>query len=187
MPFPVHFCGAALPTVPYDHPDSAPLRVLAKLISAKYLHPEIREKGGAYGGGASSNPSSGVFSFYSYRDPNCERTLDAFEGSTDWILSNKFSDRDIQEAKLGIFQAVDKPVLPGERGMRHWLTGITDDMFQEHRCRIRNVERGDLLRVTSKYIKQDERDCKIIGTTVIGPEATATTLDKTWNIQTLLG
>ena len=30
-PLPVHFCGAAIPTVPYEHPDSAPLRVLAKL------------------------------------------------------------------------------------------------------------------------------------------------------------
>ena len=183
-PFPIHFCGAAVPTVPYDHADSAPLRVLAKLISAKYLHPEIREKGGAYGGGATSNPSSGVFSFYSYRDPNCQKTLDAFDGSIQWILSNKFSERDVQEAKLGIFQAVDKPVLPGDRGLRGWLSGITDEMFQEHRSRIRGVEREDLLRVVNKYLHGDD---KTMGISVIGPETTATTIDNSWNIQTLLG
>jgi len=182
-PFPVHFCGAALPTVPYEHVDSAPLRVLAKLISAKYLHPEIREKGGAYGGGATSNPSSGIFSFYSYRDPNCQRTLEAFEGSIDWISSSKFSERDVQEAKLGIFQAVDKPILPGERGLRGWVNGITDEMFQEHRKRIKAVNSEDLLRVTDKYLKNDEA----AAISVIGPDATATTLDNTWNIQMLLG
>ena len=57
--FPVHYCALALPTVPYTHEDSAPLRILAKLLSAKFLLPEIREKGGAYGAGAASNPSTG--------------------------------------------------------------------------------------------------------------------------------
>ena len=181
-PFPVHFCGAAIPTVPYEHIDSAPLRVLAKLISAKFLHPEIREKGGAYGGGATSNPSSGVFSFYSYRDPNCLKTLDAFDESINWILSNKFSDRDIQEAKLGIFQAVDKPILPGDRGLRHWLSSVTDEIFQEHRCRIRSVQREDLIKVANEYLKNGT-----IGISVIGPETTAKTLDNSWNVEMLLG
>ena len=183
-PFPVHFCGAAIPTVPYEHSDSAPLRVLAKLISAKYLHPEIREKGGAYGGGATSNPSSGLFSFYSYRDPNCQKTLDSFHGSLDWIMSNNFSDRDIQEAKLGIFQAVDKPVMPGDRGLRGWISGITNEMFQQHRDRIRSVTRDDLIRVTAQYLNSEDRN---IGISVIGPESTAKTLDNSWNVQMLLG
>jgi len=183
-PFPVHFCGAAIPTVPYEHPDSAPLRVLAKLISAKYLHPEIREKGGAYGGGATSNPSSGLFSFYSYRDPNCQKTLDSFHGSLDWIMSNNFSERDIQEAKLGIFQAVDKPIMPGDRGLRGWISGITNEMFQQHRDRIRSVTRDDLLRVTAQYLNSEDRN---IGISVIGPESTAKTLDNSWNVQMLLG
>jgi hypothetical protein len=34
-------------------------------MSAKYLHQEIREKGGAYGGGAVA--SGGTFTYYSYR------------------------------------------------------------------------------------------------------------------------
>ena len=181
-PFPVHFCGAAIPTVPYEHMNSAPLRVLAKLMSAKFLHPEIREKGGAYGGGATSNPSSGVFSYYSYRDPNCLKTIDAFNASIEWILANKFSDRDIQEAKLGIFQAVDKPTLPGDRGLRVWLSGINDDIFQEHRSRIKNVQREDLIRVTNEYLKNGT-----VGLSVIGPETTAKTLDNSWNIEMLLG
>lgn len=35
------------------------------MMTAKFLHCEIREKGGAYGGGAMVG--GGLFSFYSYR------------------------------------------------------------------------------------------------------------------------
>ena len=41
------------------------LRVLSRLLSWKFLHREIREKGGAYGGGATC--TNGVMSFFSYR------------------------------------------------------------------------------------------------------------------------
>ena len=73
--FPVHYCALALPTVPYTHEDSAPLRILAKLLTAKFLLPEVREKGGAYGAGAASNPSTGK----SCSDIGCS-TCSAFYG-----------------------------------------------------------------------------------------------------------
>merc|ERR1719414_41196 len=111
-----------------------------------------------------------------------KKTLDAFGESINWLLANNFSDRDIQEAKLGIFQAVDKPTLPSERGLRRWLSGITDEIFQEHRSRIRNVQREDLIRVANEYLKDGTT-----GITVIGPEATAKELDNTWNVEMLLG
>lgn len=41
------------------------LRVLSGLLTWKYLHREIREKGGAYGGGSACQ--NGVFNFFSYR------------------------------------------------------------------------------------------------------------------------
>lgn len=41
------------------------LCILARMMTAKFLHGEIREKGGAYGGGA--RMGGGLFYFYSYR------------------------------------------------------------------------------------------------------------------------
>merc|ERR1711884_115207 len=58
-PFPINFTSLSIPTVSYSSPDSAPLKVLSGLLSAKYLHSEIREKGGAYGGGATAG--SGIY------------------------------------------------------------------------------------------------------------------------------
>lgn len=46
-------------------------------MSNEILHKEIREKGGAYGGGCKMG--DGVINFYSYRDPNLSKTLDAYK------------------------------------------------------------------------------------------------------------
>merc|ERR1719362_1192161 len=99
-PFPVHFSSLVLPGSPsYTSPDAAPLRVLSRLLSSKYLHTEIREKGGAYGGGCSANPTGGNFSFFSYRDPNFDRTMVVIHNSNSWIQKeNNFTQRDIDEA-----------------------------------------------------------------------------------------
>ncbi len=67
------------------------------MMSQSYLHREIREKGGAYGGGAGQ--SNGIFYFYSYRDPNIDKTINSFKGAVDWVLngrkenSNTFSEQ----------------------------------------------------------------------------------------------
>jgi len=78
-------------TVPFSHPDSACLLVASKLLTNGFLHREIREKNGAYGGGCLLSAKKGVFAFYSYRDPSYEATLDSFEKSLRWLLSSEFS------------------------------------------------------------------------------------------------
>lgn len=41
-----------------------------------------------------------------FRDPNFEGTLSAFENSVQWALDGKFTDQDIEEAKLSVFAEV---------------------------------------------------------------------------------
>ena len=76
---PVAYVARVFRTVPYTHPDAAAMLVLAKLLRAEFLHREIREKGGAYGGMAGCNADGGLFSMLSYRDPHLERTLDVYQ------------------------------------------------------------------------------------------------------------
>eukprot|EP00041_Stephanoeca_diplocostata_P018597 m.390369 g.390369 ORF g.390369 m.390369 type:complete len:86 (+) comp21058_c0_seq2:471-728(+) len=45
-PFAVNFAARVIKTVPFTHPDNACLKVLSKAMGAKFLHREIREKGG---------------------------------------------------------------------------------------------------------------------------------------------
>eukprot|EP00095_Tigriopus_kingsejongensis_P001400 snap_masked-scaffold229_size244821-processed-gene-0.0 protein:Tk01400 transcript:snap_masked-scaffold229_size244821-processed-gene-0.0-mRNA-1 annotation:"hypothetical protein DAPPUDRAFT_310892" len=173
-PFPVHFCAQSVPIVPYAHPDFAPLRIMARLLSLKFLHTEIREKGGAYGGGASPG-ASGVFSFYSYRDPNSHKTLETFGRSHAWLQEKHFTQQDIDESKLGVFQKLDEPSVPGARGMREFLTDVDDKMFNEQRDRLKAVKMEDILRVGEQYLGNPQ----VRGTTIIGPEPKEA-LDSSW-------
>jgi len=96
-----------------------------------FLHREVREKNGAYGGGANFSSLTGVFNFLSYRDPSFTNTLSAFTNSVDWVMSNKFSDIDLEEAKLSIFSSLDRPVEPGSRGSGFFRNGVTPQQKQE--------------------------------------------------------
>ncbi|CAG9820876.1 unnamed protein product [Phaedon cochleariae] len=150
---PVNFCSKAILTAPYTHVDYAKLRILARLLTSKYLHPELREKQGAYGGGARLMPD-GVFSFYSFRDPRNLATLDVFDNSYKWLQEElgKLKDQDIFEAKLGVFQAVDAPVPPSSKGCEEFLKRLTPDIKQRHRAELMSVEKEGLQKVAEKYL-----------------------------------
>jgi Zn-dependent M16 (insulinase) family peptidase len=66
------------------------VQVLAYVMSNGYLHREIREKGGAYGGGARQS-RDGVLACYSYRDPNTLATIEHFHGAIKWATEGAFT------------------------------------------------------------------------------------------------
>lgn len=67
-----------------------------------FLHPLIREKGGAYGSGCTIS-DSGIISLTSYRDPNCDATFQNFERAISEVIDGKFNERELTEAKLLAF------------------------------------------------------------------------------------
>uniref|UniRef100_A0A668AUX1 Pitrilysin metalloproteinase 1 n=1 Tax=Myripristis murdjan TaxID=586833 RepID=A0A668AUX1_9TELE len=179
MPFPVNFVSECIRTVPFAHQDYASLCVLARMMTAKFLHGEIREKGGAYGGGARMG-AGGLFSFYSYRDPNSVQTLSAFRKGVDWAKSGTFTQQDIDEAKLSIFSAVDSPVAPSDKGMGRFFSGITDEMKQGHRERLFAVSHNNLVDVAGRYLGIGQRTS---GFAVLGPENETLKKDPSWIVK----
>ncbi|KAF4519114.1 hypothetical protein B566_EDAN010536 [Ephemera danica] len=181
LPLPVGYLGRSIATgVPYTHPDHAALRVSAQMLSARYLHPEVRERGGAYGSGATMNPS-GTFSLFSYRDPEASRaTGRVFDKAAAWLMnSSNYEMEHIEEAKLSVFQRVDAPTAPGDRGMTKFLQTVDRDMLQKHRLFLRNVSRDDVLRVAAKYLDTSANPHPV-ASTLIGP--TSSDLDSTWEV-----
>jgi presequence protease len=132
LPYSVNYAALSLKGVPYTHPDSPVLRVLANLIEQKRIHPEIREKGGAYGGGARYSSLDGIFSFISYRDPSFERSLGVMRDSGRWTTEQTFTDESLGEMKLSIFKDVDAPISVQEEGMQEFMYGLTDNMRQTY-------------------------------------------------------
>ncbi|KAM6920229.1 presequence protease, mitochondrial [Lycodopsis pacificus] len=178
LPFPVNFVSESIRTVPFSHEDYASLCILGRMMTAKFLHGEIREKGGAYGGGA--RMGGGLFTFYSYSDPNSVQTLSAFRKGVDWAKSGQFTQQDIDEAKLSVFSAVDSPVAPASKGMGRFLSGVTDEMLQSHRERLFAVSHRSLVEVAERYLGVGQRTC---GVAILGPENETIKKDPSWIVK----
>lgn len=165
LPYQVYYSGIALRTVPYTSTESAPLQILGQLLTHKHLHHEIREKGGAYGGGAFANPLGGTFGFYSYRDPNPQNTLKIVNETGVWARDREWTDRDIEEAKLSVFQGLDAPQSVSEEGMSQFLAGVPYEMQQARRERLLDVKAEDVKEVAQNFLVDavGERATAILG------------------------
>ncbi|KAF9357601.1 Mitochondrial presequence protease [Mortierella sp. AD094] len=164
LPYGINFTAKCLRGVPYTHEDGPKLQILASLMSNLFLHREIREKNGAYGGGAGFSPTGGLFSFYSYRDPSPKKTLATYQDSVRWALDRAdFTDQELAEAKLSIFQRMDAPVSAAEEGMVVFTEGITDEMRQTRRERLLKVTSSDVKEVASRYLLDQPSSHCILG------------------------
>ena len=171
LPSSVNYVSQSFLTVPYSHPDSPKLHLLAKLLNSKYLHKNIREIGGAYGSAAVQ--SDGVFSFASYRDPNVHDTFSVYDGARKWLLEDNFFQQDIDESKFRIFSEIDSPIYLQDKGMRWFLSRRNDDQMQLFRDHLLAVSQKDLLEVCEKYFSSNRNS------SVIGPSQP---LDESWTI-----
>ena len=104
----VCFCAEAFPTVDFRHEDAPALTVLGTVLRNGYLHSAIREKGGAYGAGATQDSNNKVFKFFSYRDPKCTETFNEFKKSREWSIKN-ITEEQLEEGVLGVISSIDKP------------------------------------------------------------------------------
>ncbi|NGZ05148.1 MAG: peptidase M16 [Magnetococcales bacterium] len=155
----VNFCARVHKTVSYSHPDAPVLAVLGLYLKNGYLHRAIRERGGAYGGGAGYDSDSGLFRFYSYRDPRLEETLTDFQQALDWLLAGKAESRALEEAILGVIGLIDRPGSPAgeaKRAFHDALYGRVPAARRAFRQRVLEVSEQDLRRVVEHHLVADK-------------------------------
>ena len=161
----VNFCARAYPTVPSSHEDAAALAVLGPFLRNGYLHRAIRETGGAYGGGASQDPDSASFRFYSYRDPRLVETLADFDRSVEWLCGESHDERELEEAILSVIGGIDKPGSPAGEARNAWqaeLFGRTAERRRAFRTRILGVTMADLVRVGETWLSPEKASTAVI-------------------------
>ena len=168
-PVPVAFNVRIFKTVRYTHPDSPALLVLANYLRDTFLHRELREKGGAYGGYAQAGIGSGTFYFGSFRDPNIVRTYDVFDQAVKWVTEGDIDAEPLKEAILGASSDVDpleSPDIKGRREATNRSTGFTREARERYKQRLLQVTADDLRRVTTSYLAVPHA----VQTTVAGTE-----------------
>ncbi|QSL65278.1 hypothetical protein MERGE_002587 [Pneumocystis wakefieldiae] len=167
LPYSVNFVSLCLLGTPYIHQDGPVMQILSKLLTQQYLHKEIREKG--------------IFGFYSYRDPTPQRTLSIFTNSGQWAMEHNWTQKELDEAKLSVFQSLDAPISINQEGLPYFMNSLSDEMRQQHRERLLQVSISDLYRVSKKYIFEPMSQ-QHSSVTVLGEKKKWIEQEKQWEI-----
>lgn len=154
VPSQVSYVARVLKAPAYIDPTAALLMITAKELSNSYLYKHIRVQGGAYGGMSSYDPSLGLFSFISYRDPHLVETLQVFQDAQEYYSQKEIKDAEMEKAIISTIGMLDKPLDPAGRShaalMRH-IAGVTDDMRQKFREEILSATPQKLKETLSGY------------------------------------
>ncbi len=161
----VCYCAEAFQGVSREHPDAPALSVLATVLRNGFLHTAIREKGGAYGAGATNDTSTNTFKFFSYRDPKCTETFTAFKDAIKWSKTS-ITDQHLEEAILGVVSSIDKPLSPVGEAKNDFNFNLEDISIKERlemRQRVINCSIEDLIRVSETYLSKDSKKSILAG------------------------
>lgn len=174
-----NYCASSFATVPYAHEDAAPLYLLGHTLSTAFLHREIREKGGAYGGGASASPLSGRFGFTSYRDPNTSKTIATFACAAEWASAKgNITAVEVDEAHLRAFKSLDAPMDPSSRGSALFLSRLGDSARQLFRDRLLSCTAERMRAVAERYLLSGSPALAIVG----NPSASLALRGEGWRV-----
>ncbi|MEA3405078.1 MAG: insulinase family protein [Pseudomonadota bacterium] len=180
----VNFCASAYPAVHSDHPDAPKLAVLGACLRNGFLHSTIREKGGAYGGGASFNPEAAAFVFYSYRDPRLMETFEDFTRAKDWLMGDEATQAKVDEAILNVISSMDKPGSPAGEAKKSFyqtLYGRTHDVRMAYRQGVISTTLDELREVAQRYLTMETPSKAVLTSSAM----TDSLADKGFSIHTL--
>ncbi|MEE8399652.1 MAG: insulinase family protein, partial [Desulfobacterales bacterium] len=155
----VSFAAASFPTIRMGHEDAPVMSVISRMLRSLFIHREVREKGGAYGGYALYNSESGMFGFSSYRDPHVVDTLSAFEAAASFIRSGQYTDEDVKEAILQVCSDIDRPDAPGHTASRAFfrkIVSLTDETREQYKTQLLRTDRNRVIAVAEKYFSDVE-------------------------------
>ncbi len=112
------------------------IAVINNLLQTGHLLQKIRIQGGAYGAFSTFSATSGVYTYLSYRDPNVDSTLAAYDATAGFLRGLELSDDELTRAIIGAIGSIDAYRLPDAKGytsLTRYLTGETDERLQRFR------------------------------------------------------
>jgi Zn-dependent M16 (insulinase) family peptidase len=155
----VSFVARTFKSVRMDHADAPGLAVISKMLRSLYLHREIREKGGAYGGFAVYNIENGLFSLASYRDPHIQATLDVFDRTNQFITSGDYQEEDVKEAILQVCSDIDKPDPPGPAARKAFyrrIISMTDESRRRFKQQLLTLNKKNIVDIAKRYFGESQ-------------------------------
>jgi hypothetical protein len=128
------------------------LFVILNYLRTTYLWEKIRVQGGAYGGFATFDHRSGVFTYLSYRDPNLLATIDNYDRTPHFLREidgSRLSQEELTKSIIGVIGDLDAYQLPDAKGftsLTRFLAGETDQARQLRREQVLATGQDDFRR-----------------------------------------
>ena len=122
------------------------MQVLATILRYGYLWTKVRVQGGAYGANAAFDPNGYAY-FTSYRDPNLQSTVDAYDGLPDYLAEFSATEREMTKYVIGSMSLADIPLTNAmhlDRAAFLELKGITDEERQKDRNQLIDTTVDDI-------------------------------------------
>jgi hypothetical protein len=116
---------------------------------------------------------------YSYRDPAPENTLRIMADAGRWAAEREWTDRELEEAKLAVFQGVDAPQDVNAEGMVQFLSGIDPEMEQRRREWLLDVNREQVKEAAQRL----DANIKNASVALIGPRKDFVKEDAGWKVE----
>ena len=161
VPTQVNYVGKGAKIFETGESTTAAASVVSRYLRTSYLWDKVRVVGGAYGCANAFDPTTGVFKYTSYRDPNLMQTLKTYDETPSFLshAAKDMSPATLSNAIIGMIGDLDAPQQPDGKGfasMSRYLSGMTDDMRQERRDQVLATtakdfaEFGERLKAVSK-------------------------------------
>ena len=122
--------------------------VITRYLRTAYLWDRVRVQGGAYGCSLGFSRLSGMATFSSYRDPNVLSTLQTYDGTADFLRSNRLGPDELSKAIIGSIGELDAPQSPEAKGytsMLRYLMGVTEEDRQLWRSQVLATTAADFV------------------------------------------
>ena len=126
------------------------IHVIRHHLGTTWLWEKIRVQGGAYGGMNAFDQNSGLYTYFSYRDPNLLATLSNYDQTANFLSNLELSKSELTKTIIGTIGELDAYQLPDAKGytsMVRYLTNYPDDVRQ----RVRDEVLGTTVKDFKKF------------------------------------
>lgn len=154
------------------------------IMSNPYLYSLIRAQGGAYGAGMFISRSM-LLATYSYRDPNIEKTIEAYNTIGDIAKNLEMTDRDFENQKISSMGSILRPRSPKQMADSDYSyyripkAKKEDDILKE----IKETSLDDIRQMADTFEKSMQADNLVVFGSRTGIEKIKDKFDKVINIK----
>lgn len=130
--------------------------VITRYLGTSYLWDKVRVQGGAYGCSLGFSQIDGIATYSSYRDPNVANTLQAYDGTGEFLRNNRLSQADLSKAIIGATGDLDSPQSVYGKGsgvLRRYMLGVTREDRQLWRDQVLGTTAEDFVEFAERLDK----------------------------------